>query len=417
MSEEWSLNRGEWAEGYVFLKVLEGGKIYAGTYAGAKELTKNDENRYIDVLNVKKYINKSVLLFQRETDTEGTVIVRLIRDDNDTGEFRSVNDFKKYAETLLKILTKAKKGNITAPKIQKFFEDIGVITIKSPAVNMDVNEKYGGKTDIVLRVRCSVDQMEEDLGFSIKSHFGSNATLMNSGQGSTYMYKIENCTDQDMCRYNACKNVEAMLQAIKKDEKKIIPLGSKIITVDGEEIAVFDENLEHINTSLPAVISYMLLMIHGYHKKPQSKNLTDVVKAIQEENPLKLKNRYNPYETMFKNLLFAAFGGMTASLPWDGKIKVNGGFLDVSVDGDILYFRALSDDQFLSYLFNSTKIDSPSRGGRQKRIHQDALSNINTSNIFDIKTDHGDYGYVYDYEYQGETVKAFGINFQIRFNS
>lgn len=412
MSDDWSYNRGEWAEGYVFLKVLGDGRIYAGT----KELAKIPD-RYIDVVNVKKFINDSVLLFKR--DNKGAVsIIRLIRNDKDTGEYLSAETFRKVAVSLFKIIMESGQGNIRAPEIQKFFEKIGIITIKSPSLNSIINSKYGGKTDIVLRAKNSVDNMEEDLGFSIKSHFGSNATLMNSGQGSTYMYEILHCTDKDMCRLNACETVEEMLQVIKNNNRlDINPLGSKILTVRGEKRAVFDENLEHINTSLPEVLSYMLLMLHGYYRKPRSKKLADVVKTIQEENPLKLKNRYNPYETMFKNLLFASFGGMTASLPWDGRIKVNGGFLDVSENGEVLYFRALSDDQFLSYLFDSTKIDSPSRGGRQRKIHKDALSNINTPNIFDIKTDHGDYGYVYDYEFEGKKVKAFGINFQIRFSS
>lgn len=415
---EWNYNRGEWAEGYVFLKVLGDGRIHAGT----SEM-KPIEDTYLDIKSVQKRSNKDIYTFERSQIGRVACVVECFKN----GEKYIVIPselFNNHADVLYKVISSTGTGNISVPEVRTFLESIEVKSIKSPPMSADEIEKYGGKTDIFLRVRNSIDNMEENVGFSIKSHFGSNATLLNCGKGTNYLFEIENCSDEDMLELNKLDSIKSQLNFIKQsDHLKINPIGSSVITTKGKNPfsgPVFDINLEHVDSNFPKVIPVMLLALHGfYEEKPKSRNIPDVVEAIYKVNPLGLRSRSNAYETMFKNLLFAAFSGLTASNPWDGRRRVTGGYLDVSDNGELLYFRALSDEQFLSYLFNSTCIDNPSRGNRYQTIHRKAKAGQNVDNIESIKADHGDYGYVFDYDDDetGKTKRVIGINFQIRFRN
>lgn len=44
---------------------------------------------------------------------------------------------------------------------------------------------------------------------------------------------------------------------------------------------------------------------------------------------------------------------------------MTGGYIDVSKNGEMLYYRALSDDIFCNYLFENTFFDRPDRGVRK----------------------------------------------------
>lgn len=410
---EWNFNRGEWAEGYVFLKALGGGRIHAGT-ADLKTV----KDTYIDIKNIQKRLGKNTYTFERTQVGSISCMVNCYKNGEKYNCISSDLFFDKSIE-LYKAISNSGPGNITIPNIQHFFESLDIDSIKSPPMTKKEVYQYGGKTDIFLKIKNSIDNMEENIGFSIKSHFGSSPTLLNCGAGTNYLFEIHNCTDEDMVRLNALNSIEDILNEIKHSNYlRISSLGSAVIKCRGESNIsgpVFDMNLEHVDSNFPNIIPVMLLSLYGYYEKPISRNIPDVVSAIAKVNPLRLRSSNNPYETMFKNLLFAAFSGLTATKPWDGRKSLTGGYIDVAENGDILYFRALSDDQFLTYLYNSTCIDNPAKGARHKAVRNAAMNGINLRSIDSIKGDHGDYGYVFEYNDDGDIRKVLGINFQIRF--
>ena len=60
----WEFNYGEWTEAYVFLRLLGNGRIYA-----ADRNFEQDENVYIDILNIIRYEKEHILEFQRELES------------------------------------------------------------------------------------------------------------------------------------------------------------------------------------------------------------------------------------------------------------------------------------------------------------------------------------------------------------
>ena len=64
------------------------------------------------------------------------------------------------------------------------------------------------------------------------------------------------------------------------------------------------------------------------------------------ENPCGLSRPVVQYPYMIKSFLYAAYCGMTASTHWDGQSQVNGGFISVDENGQVLAHYALESEEF-----------------------------------------------------------------------
>lgn len=117
-------------------------------------------------------------------------------------------------------------------------------------------------------------------------------------------------------------------------------------------------------------------------------DLEIITKNIVLKNPCEISRPEIKYEYIIKSFLYAAYCGMTASTLWDGDSKVNGGFIKVSADGDVVAYYALESDAFKSYLFKHCYLEFPSTDEK-----------------------HGNYAKVY--KENGEYY--FRLNFQIRY--
>lgn len=411
----WSFNKGEWSEAYVFLKLLGDGRIFAGS-ASLEKI----ENSFLDIENIIRNQEGNIFIFERTSIGKRCSEIKCYENSKQYLLLPS-KLFQEQSENLKALILSSMKGKIKSEEVQQFFEHLRLKTIKSPAATREEAEKYGGKTDIFITSQNSIDGMREEIGFSIKSHFGSAATLLNCGAGTKFVYRILNCTESEAIKINQMNTLKEQLQYIRDspnlcllfDGCKLIPTKIGKTTNIGP---IFEWNLEHIDSRMSEILSAMLLCLHGFYPEPKTRKIPDIVAAVAKINPVKYKSEVgNPYETKFKQLLFAAFSGLTASKCWEGKNKVSGGYIDVAKNGDILYFRALSDDQFMSYLYNSTLIDSPSRGRRYHVIHETALKGKFVENPEIIKPDHGDYGYVYEEKGVDNSDYFIDINFQIRF--
>lgn len=131
---------------------------------------------------------------------------------------------------------------------------------------------------------------------------------------------------------------------------------------------------------------------------------------------------YYPYK--IKEFLFCSLAGMTATRPWDGLKLLAGGYLDVSPEGRILYYRAVSDNTFGSYLLNNTFFDTPDRGinsslaiarGKaameNREPTEDEINRASHTKSGSKKMKKNDWGYVY----KKDDKYLLALNFQIRF--
>ena len=103
---------------------------------------------------------------------------------------------------------------------------------------------------------------------------------------------------------------------------------------------------------------------------------------------------------------------------------LSGGYIDVGRNGEMLYYRAVSDDIFSTYLYDHTFFDRPSRGVNKDRakviakaildgrtVTEDELLAVSMKND-KPKPKKGDWGYVFK---EDDGKYYICINFQIRF--
>lgn len=407
----WCFNKGEWTEVYVFLRLLGKGRIY-----GANKNLVKDESLYLDIKEILRYEGVNILAFKREIEGENS-IVRVV--DNDT-TFKIITapELDEHATILYReiIRVKGNNGTFSSEFSQQFLEGIG---LKSPKANLpqDVKERYGKKSDIILRYTTSFDHAVNTNGFSIKSHVGSSATLFNSSAGSNLIYIVDGCNDDKMYRINSISSETGIFEQIKNDP-------DLSLSFNGVRSQNFEDNMILCESSMLQILNTLLLIQIGYIGNAEHNSSKDLVQELIKINPIKVRKPEQFYTTIIKRFLFNSFAGMTASESWDGRKLLTGGYIDVSKDGEILYYRAISDEVFESYLFEHTYWDRPSRGINKDVAQEKGKLYVNgfDPNNLDLKSilydskgnkkpKKGDWGYIY----KENDEYYISINFQVRF--
>lgn len=368
-------NKGEWGEPYAVLKILGDKKLYIAD--------KNGEKNPAEWLDVKA-------LYRRESANRE---ISYLLEPNKLLIEVYVNDEKKTTVSTAVMLATAVKlaAEIRSGKGRSFSlsEDVSsflnTIEIHNPSANSN------DKSDLYLTLndpRAAVTR--EKVGFSVKSEFGHNPTLFNTAPASAVVYKVSGMTDALMNEINELNDDEGHA-AVGARCKRLIEAGCNLEFVGFPQATrakceAFKENLDLIDSRLPLVIERILW--NHFFEGNTNVNLNDVVNVIVKTNPCNITRPETKYPYMIKSFLYAAYCGMTASTLWNGDSQVNGGFIRISQDGEILAFYALESAVFKSYLYDNCYLEFPSTSER-----------------------HGNYAKVY----KEDENYYFRLNFQIRY--
>ena len=232
--------------------------------------------------------------------------------------------------------------------------------------------------------------MRRHIGFSIKSKFGKDPTLFNTGKNSATVYKLSNMNDDLMDEINSMVD-EKNHTAVADRCKALLENGCEFEFV-GFPVAAragcktFEENLDILNPRLGDTIDY-ILRTH-FLTDETARDVEDMVDIVIEHNPCSLTRPKEKYQYMMKSFLYASYCGLTAGTLWDGKSQVNGGFIAVDEKGNVTANLALESEGFKSYLFKHCYFEWPA-----------------------TSENHGNYAKVYK---EGEDY-YFRLNFQIRY--
>lgn len=371
-------NKGEWSEIYCILRILAERKIYIADGSGKKHSE--------DCLNVLELMRKEaaervVRYHCSPLTTEVTITV-----DSYT-ETLPVSTFLKLADTMLLEIKKGKGTFALSESLQREINETGLQSVK--AASRDKNDVYL----TILDPRSGVTR--KNIGFSIKSEIGKAPTLFNTGTNSALVYELDGMTPELMDEINSIFEVDSSgekfvpvmtrFQALANNGVKLTFAGFPIHK--RKKIQVFCENLEILNPRLPL---YFDTALRGLLSQAcPSRDVPTVTDYVSQINPAHVKRPHEVYEYMIKSFLYAAYCGLTAGTLWNGKSNVNGGFIRVAADGEVLAFYALESDSFKQYLFDNSLIDLPA-----------------------TDKSHGNYAEVY--EENGKYY--FRLNFQIRYS-
>lgn len=364
-------NRGEWSEIYIFLKLICDGKLYI-----ADKNIERLPDTYLRIIKIirEEYAGEKYEYFPGDS-------VRIFRNGTDTGEIVDISEFREAKETLWRVLQNSPQGSrIECEKVEKFLNKIHISKLKAPAVKQ--NNYFGGTQDIVLQVQDYRTGILSEMGFSCKADFSSKATLFNASKEHTnFVYRIKgNITDRLMEKFN---NTFAIRNKINKEtgkteEHKTIAIQERIKLLKnyGCEPEYYDTSTENVRRNLvlsggmemPGIIGNMLKAYYfDGEGKSTSSSIEYALEYVVRNNVAQypFDNIADIYRRKTGKLLYDMFTGMRLSSAWNGKSSVNGGYISVQNDGNILALHSCISDDFMEFLISQLGFESPSASRHQ----------------------------------------------------
>lgn len=340
------LNKGEWAEFYVMMKLLGEGRLYT-----ANKLLQKNYQSYLDVLKIIRQECETQVLEYIIDEANGVVIVK--PQDSDTIlATMPISDFNDYAKMLFDGIKDIKGSSVPAPDpVCDFAKVIYVSKPKAPAVKA-LKKQFGGKNDIFIEVRDGQTAIVSIMGFSIKSKFGQNPTLFNAGSSSQYLYKLTGCDDTMMDEFNAI--TENGGRGWSKCKAYLSDHGISMEFARTQN-PIYNDNLFLVRESMAKIMAWCVK--DRLIDSPGHFEVMETVERMISANPLGVPGARVYYEKAIKDFLMAGFTGMTAGKEWDGKEQVNGGYIVVMDDGDVICYHSSDRESFRDYLYRNTHFE------------------------------------------------------------
>ena len=247
---------------------------------------------------------------------------------------------------------KTNSGTFSVPEIEAFMQIINCLSLKAAS---------SVKTDITIVVHDQRTGLQPSLGFSIKSQLGSPSTLLNAGETTNFIYKIEGdlLSKQDVEYVNSLfvKRGKKLSKDIKGRIKTIYEKKAKLSFVNTQK-QIFSNNLILIDSLLLQILASILLQFASSNYS----SLLDLVTITEKENPLKFDttNKHLFYSYKIKRFLTDIALGMMPSKVWTGEYEATGGYLIVKADGDVLCYHVYDKNEFENYLLANTKLETAS---------------------------------------------------------
>ena len=326
-------NKGEWSEIYALFKLLGDKQLFAGD----ADLNKVEELFYPIIKIIR---NESGGYFEYELNGELVII--------SGGKEELRIPVKTFIEQSTKLLAKIKgaTGAFSIPEVEAFMTSVNCQSLKA---------KSTSKTDIKIVIHDQKINQTAELGFSIKSQLGGDATLLNAGKTTNFIYQVNNLklTQKEVDAINEIdtkSKIKDRIEAIKNAGGNL-----KFATIEQD---IFKNNLVLIDSLLPNIVAEI---IKTFFTTTLS-STRELTESINKANPLDydIQFAHTFYDYKIKRFLTDVALGMTPSKVWTGIYDATGGYLIVKEDGDILCYHIYNRNQFEDYLFANTKLETAS---------------------------------------------------------
>lgn len=327
-------NKGEWSEVYALLKVIADKSLYRGD-GDLRKL----EGAVLPIIRVLR--EESDGTYQYAIDDEIVII------SGPSKEFRiSVNKFQLHAKALLKAIKSASTPSFQINEIEQFITSFNCNSLKA-------NSKV--KSDIRIVLHDAATGTTPELGFSIKSQLGSASTLLNAGQTTNFVFKL-NGTHLTKSLVDEVNSIVGSSKV--KDRLAKLRSLSKSLEFTKTYNSIFANNLTLIDSYLPKILAEITYL---FYTSPTSK-LLDLTNEVARNNPLNydLTSSHPFYLYKIKRFLTDIALGMMPSKVWTGMLEATGGYLIVKDDGEILAYHIYNRNDFEDYLLNNTKLETAS---------------------------------------------------------
>jgi HpaII restriction endonuclease len=326
-------NKGEWSEIYTLFKLLSDKNLFVGD----SKLNKVEDVFYpiIKILRAESGGD-----FEYSLDGEMVVI------SGDAEPLRvPVETFTTQAALLLGKIRES-NGAFSIPEVEAFLVSLRCKSLKA---------KSTSKTDIVLVIHDKYINQSAQLGFSIKSQLGGEATLLNAGKTTNFIFSIDDLTLSDT-QIEEINSIDSKSKI--KDRVETIKQAGGVLRFERLENGMFFNNLVLIDSLLPSILAEIL---YAFFTTSLS-SIQDLVKHTSEQNLINYDVQYEHkfYDYKIKRFLTDIALGMTPATVWSGLYDATGGYLVVKDSGEVLCYHIYQKNQFEEYLFCNTKLETAS---------------------------------------------------------
>lgn len=326
-------NKGEWSEIYALFKLL-----------GDKELQPGDN----EIKKIQNLVYPILKILRTEVNGkfEYSIEDDIILISGNEEIFRiPIFVFQEKAQYLLNEI-KRNSGTFSVPEIEEFMQSINCLSLTASS---------SAKTDITIVAHDQRTGLQPSLGFSIKSQLGRPSTLLNAGETTNFIYKINGVrfTEDEINEINSITTRSKIRDRVNKIKSK----GGKFEFLRTQRV-IFNNNLILIDSLLPQILSFVVL---NYYSSNYSKT-DDLAQLTENENPLNfdISNKHLFYSYKIKRFLTDVALGMMPSKVWAGEYDATGGYLIIKPEGDILCYHIYNKNEFENYLISNTKFETAS---------------------------------------------------------
>jgi len=250
-------NKGEWSEIYALFKLLGDKQLFTGD----ADLNKVEELFYPIIKIIR---NESIGNIEYEINGDLVII------SGGKEQLRiPVKTFIKESKFLLEKI-KSSKGSFVIPETELFMKSIYCEKIK---------EKASVKKDIRIVIHDQRINQKTELGFSIKSEVGNDATILNAGKTTNFVFSIANFHPTEI-ELKEINNIDTRSK-IKDRTLAIQNKGGNFI-FENVSNAVFKNNLVLIDSLLPNILAEIVKTFYTSNLS----SIKDLTENINKTNPL-----------------------------------------------------------------------------------------------------------------------------------
>ncbi|MEN9848983.1 MAG: hypothetical protein RL368_1723 [Pseudomonadota bacterium] len=237
-----------------------------------------------------------------------------------------------------KLITKQKKTFIIN-ELSNFLELIH---------NPKLKAKNRSKRDISVAVLDDFSKKAIEHGFSIKSNFAANSSLLNASQATNFIFQV---ADESLHVLNGLKT-KKLVRKLK--ELNFTP---RFLKCDNP---TYNHNLRLIDSQFPEILAHLLLEYYGGERG--CKQLSELVNILEQKNPLQF-DCAGLYQAKIEDFLLATALGMIPTVEWNRLYDADGGMIVVKETGELVTFYIVKQPLLAAlrnYLFKNAFMDTAS---------------------------------------------------------
>ena len=286
-------NKGEWSEIYVLLYICGYGKMQVVNEHMEVHTSATQKIYKIYIDNDRKSRQEKMVIKIEKND-----IVIFI----DGMEIKTISRewCREMAAIMFEEIKNGKGNSFSIDCAEEIKRELCLNNIKSPSLD---------KVDITCELSDESMGFDSIVRYSVKSHLGNKATLLNSSGSTDVRFLIE-CKEQEIIdkirNSDQKQTVKQVTESIKHKDGSI-----KFVSVLNK---TFRENLKIIDTIMPDIWG---CMIKEYYIDGISE-IKNIATKLEETDPLGLKQP-NIYRIKIKKMLFAFAVGMIPSRRWNAQ--------------------------------------------------------------------------------------------------